>query len=383
LESAIAKGSIRKSFEELYPSFTIYKKMRDGLRQLFDDQDRFLKGTEATWKSLKTDRSVKLGESSNLIPEIRKRLYFWGFLQAYETDEEKVYDSIMEPGIKMLQIRHGMEPDGVIGQGTIRAANMTPEDLISTASVNLERLRWLPDSIKDLELILVNTANFQLDFIQRRDTVLTSRVIVGKSYHSTPQFSAPMSYIVFSPTWTIPSSITRNEIIPAIKKDNQYLAKKNMKLLTSSGSVVDPNTIDWTKVNPRNFPYTVRQEPGEQNSLGLVKFMFPNKYSVYIHDTPSRSLFDREDRALSHGCIRIQKPFELSKLLLSFDSSWTDEKIQNAMKQSREQTVMLDRKIPVVILYLTYWTDGMGNPYFRHDIYSRDSEIFTALTKRK
>lgn len=383
LEAALANGSIRKSFEEIYPSFTIYKKMRDGLRQLFDDQDRFAKGTEATWKPLKTDKSVKLGESNNIIPEIRKRLFFWNFLQPYEPVEEKIYDSIMESGIKILQKRHGMEPDGVIGQGTIRAANMTPEQLMIKASVNLERLRWLPDSIKDLELILVNTANFQLDFIQKRDTILSSRVIVGKSYHSTPQFSAPMSYMVFSPTWTIPSSITRNEIIPSIKKDNQYLAKKNMKLLTSSGTIVDPNTIDWSKVNPRNFPYIVRQEPGEQNSLGLVKFMFPNKYSVYIHDTPTRSLFAREDRALSHGCIRIQKPFELAKLLLSFDPNWSDEKIRNAMKQSKEQTVMLDRKIPVVILYLTSWTDGRGNSYFREDIYNRDAEIFDSLSKKK
>jgi L,D-transpeptidase YcbB len=296
--------------------------------------------------------------------------------------EEKIYDSIMESGIKILQKRHGLEPDGVIGQGTIRASNMTPEQLIITASVNLERLRWLPDSIKDLELILVNTANFQLDFIQKRDTVLSSRVIVGKSYHSTPQFSSPMSYIVFSPTWTVPSSITRNEIIPSIKKDNQYLAKKNMKLLTSSGSIVDPNTIDWSKVNPRNFPYIVRQEPGEQNSLGLVKFMFPNKYSVYIHDTPSRSLFAREDRALSHGCIRIQKPFELAKLLLSFDPNWTDEKIQNAMKQTKEQTVMLDRKIPVVILYLTSWTDGKGNSYFR-EIFITGIQRYSAALKKK
>lgn len=383
LESALANGSIRKSFEELYPSFTIYKKMRDGLRQLYENQSRFEREPVATWKSLKTDKSVKLGESNNIIPEIRKRLYFWGFLQPYQTDEEKIYDSIMMSGVQILQKRHGMDPDGVIGQGTIHAANQTPENLITTASVNLERLRWLPDSIKDLELILVNTANFQLDFIQKRDTVLTSRVIVGKSYHSTPQFSAPMSYIVFSPTWTVPASITRNEIIPAIKKDNQYLAKKNMKLLTSSGTVVDPNTIDWAKVTPRNFPYIVRQEPGEQNSLGLAKFMFPNKYSVYIHDTPSRSLFAREDRALSHGCIRIQKPFELAKLLLSFDPNWTDERIGKAMRQSKEQTVMLDRKIPVVILYLTYWTDGSGNSYFRRDIYNRDSEIHAALRKQR
>ncbi|WP_194976911.1 L,D-transpeptidase family protein [Aquiflexum lacus] len=382
LEYALVNESIRKSFEELYPSFSIYKNMRYGLRQLFDDQSRFESEQVATWKSIKTNKTVKPGESDNIIPEIRNRLYFWEFLQPYETDDEKIYDSIMESGIKKLQKRHGMESDGIIGQGTIRAANMTPEDLIITASVNMERLRWLPDSIKDQEVILVNIANYQLDYIQKKDTILTSRVIVGKSYHSTPQFNTLMSYLVFSPTWTVPSSITRNEIVPAIKKDNQYLAKKNMTLLTSSGTVVDPNTIDWNKTNPRNFPYIVRQEPGTHNSLGLVKFMFPNKYSVYIHDTPARSLFQREDRALSHGCIRLQKSFELAKLLLSFDPNWTDEKIQNAMRQSKEQTVMLDRKILVVILYLTYWTDGVGNQYFRQDIYDRNSEIITAIRKR-
>lgn len=383
LERALLEGSIRKNLEELYPSFIIYKKMRDGLRRVFEDQERFEKDAIASWKSLKTDKSIKPEESNNIIPEIRKRLIFWGFINPYQPEDEKHYDSTMQEGVKILQKRHGMEPDGVIGQGTIYASNQTPKDLIATSSVNLERLRWLPDSIKDLELILVNVANFQLDYILKRDTLLSSRVIVGKSYHSTPQFSAPMSYIVFSPTWTIPSSITRNEIIPAIKKDHQYLAKKNMKLLTSSGTSVDPATVDWSKVSPRNFPYIVRQEPGEQNSLGLVKFMFPNKYSVYIHDTPSRSLFAREDRALSHGCIRIQKPFELAKLLLQFDSRWTDEKIHAAMRQSREQTVILDRKIPVVILYLTYWTNTNGDSFYRRDIYGRDLEIYKSLKEKR
>jgi murein L,D-transpeptidase YcbB/YkuD len=315
--------------------------------------------------------------------EIRERLYFWGFLKPYQPVDDKMYDSLMIDGVKMIQKRFGMEPDGVIGQGTIHAFNQKPLDMIATASVNLERLRWFPDTIKDIELILVNTANFQLDFIQKLDTVLSSKVIVGKSYHSTPQFSALMSYIVFSPTWTVPTSITRNELVPKIKKDPRYLAKNNMKLLNSSGKTVDPSSIDWAKVSARSFPYTVRQEPGENNSLGLVKFMFPNQNSVYIHDTPSRSLFEREDRALSHGCIRIQKPFDFAKILLSHDSNWTDEKIRTAMHQTKEQIVNLNRKIPVAIIYLTYWSDSRGNLYFRKDIYDRDSEIYASLKERR
>jgi L,D-transpeptidase YcbB len=383
LGNALKEENIRKSMEELYPSFTIYKKMRDGLRELYDFHSKNLNDSDISWKALKLDKSIKQEEMNNLIPEIRKRLIFWEFLEPYPFENEKLYDSIMETGVKKIQVRHGMVPDGVIGQGTVHALNQSPENLIKAASVNLERLRWLPDNIKDLELILVNTANFQLDYIQKRDTILSSRVIVGKSYHSTPQFNAEMSYIVFSPTWTVPNSITRNEIIPAIKKNPNYLTRNNMKILTSSGMEVSPSSIDWGKVNPRTFPYIIRQEPGQNNSLGLVKFMFPNKYSVYIHDTPARSLFEREDRALSHGCIRIQKPFELAKLLLSFDPSWTDEEIRKAMHLSKEKIVMLDRKIPVVVLYLTYWADSKGDYFFRRDLYSRDTEIYNSLRESR
>lgn len=383
LNEALGGAGIRKTLQTLYPSFIIYRKMRDGLRELYDDVERFEKRPFAQWKPLNTEKSIKPDESSPMMSEIRKRLYFWGYVDAYETVEDKVYDAELAEGIKKLQRRHGMEPDGVIGQGTIQALNQTPEMLIRTAAVNLERLRWLPDTLKDSELIVVNTANFQLDFLHNRDTVFTSKVIVGKSYHATPQFSAEMSYIVFSPTWTVPTSITRTEIIPAVKKNRNYLASKNMKLLNSSGGVVDPASIDWAKVNPKTFPYTVRQEPGESNALGLAKFMFPNKHSVYIHDTPSRSLFEREDRALSHGCIRIQRPFDFAKFLLSHDPTWTDERIQQSMRQSKEVTVKLNRKIPVAIIYMTYWANGGGEMFFRKDIYGRDAEIAKALKESK
>jgi L,D-transpeptidase YcbB len=379
LEDALQAGSIRKSLESLYPSFSIYKKMRDGLRTLYEDQIRFEKEPVASWKKIKVDKSIKPGDSHNAIPEIRDRLIFWNYLKSYLPVDEKVYDSLMISGIQRVQSRHGLEADGVIGQGTVFALSQVPAELIAKAAVNMERLKWLPDNLKEQEVILVNTANFQLDYLLNRDTLFTSRVIVGKSYHATPQFDALMSYIVFSPTWTVPTSIVRSEIIPAVKKNPQYLAQKNMLILTSDGKHVDPGSIDWSKINPRNFPYMIRQESGEQNSLGLVKFMFPNKYSVYIHDTPSRSLFTREDRALSHGCVRIQKPFEFAKLLLSFDSQWTDEKINLAMRQRQEKTVMLNRKIPVVLLYLTYWNDSKGNVFFRKDIYNRDEEIYSAL----
>jgi murein L,D-transpeptidase YcbB/YkuD len=365
-------GDIRRQLEKLYPDFAMYKKGREVLRAL----DERRKVDTLNWKRIKIDKTIKLGEESNSISVLRQRLKFWGYLNDYPLISEKLYDSTMWLGIKSFQKNNGMESDGAIGRMTAQALNASPSDLMDKAAVNLERLRWLPDTVKTGEFILVNIANFQLDFLSNADTLLSARVIVGKQYHESPIFTAEMSYIVFSPYWNIPYSITKNEIMPSVRRNSNYLIQKNMEVVTSSGKVVDPKTINWSA---KSFPYMVRQKPGGSNSLGLVKFMFPNKHSVYIHDTPSRTLFEKEDRALSHGCIRIENPADFAALLLKNDPNWNSIKIDAAMHQSKEQIVKLDRNIPVVILYLTFWADSMGNGHFRPDIYQRDEEVIMAL----
>jgi murein L,D-transpeptidase YcbB/YkuD len=284
----------------------------------------------------------------------------------------------MMKGVADFQQKNGMEPDGAIGKMTGQALNFSPNDLMDKAAVNLERLRWLPDSVKNHKFILVNIANYQLDYINNLDTIFSTRAIVGKQYHETPIFTAEMSYIVFSPYWNIPYSIVKKEIAPSVRKNSNYLSKKNMEVVTNSGRLVDPSSVNWSS---RSFPYMVRQKPGGNNSLGLVKFMFPNQHSVYIHDTPARTLFTREERALSHGCIRIQNPEKLAALLLKDDSAWTSDKIDAAMHQTKERIVNLDQKIPVVILYLTFWADSNGKAHFRPDIYDRDAEVLELLRK--
>jgi murein L,D-transpeptidase YcbB/YkuD len=281
-------------------------------------------------------------------------------------------------GVKAFQLRNGMEPDGVIGKNTAVNLSTSPAALMDKAAVNLERLRWLPDTVRNLEMILVNIANYQLDYVNRLDTLFSARVIVGKQYHASPVFTAPMSYIVFSPYWNIPPSIARNEVIPAVRKNPAYLAQKNMEVVNSSGKHVDPENVNWSA---KSFPYMIRQRPGANNSLGLVKFMFPNAHNVYLHDTPSRSLFDREDRAMSHGCIRVQNPAKLAEILLRSDPSWTPERIDRAMHQSSEVIVNLPRKIPVVLVYLTFWADSKSDAHFRQDIYNRDDEVLSLLKK--
>ncbi|WP_162098459.1 L,D-transpeptidase family protein [Nitritalea halalkaliphila] len=302
----------------------------------------------------------------------------------YRSSQEagSTYDSLLLRGVLRLQQRLGLNQDGVIGNGTLAGLNEPPAQQMQKLAVNMERLRWLPDTLKEETVIVVNIANFRMDLIQNRDTLFSTEAIVGKNYRKTPVFNAEMSYLVFSPTWTVPPTILANDVLPAVKKDMNYLKSKQMRVLTFDGKEVDPTKINWQSLSARGFPYMIRQDPGPQNSLGAVKFMFPNRYNVYIHDTPSREQFGRDNRALSSGCIRIREPERLAVLLLE-DQGWTPERIAAAMKRKTEENVRLKRPIPVVLLYLTAWTDEGGRLQWREDIYTRDAELAAALRSKR
>lgn len=366
--------SFQSIFEKLYPDFNMYSHGREIIKNLYALDQKYLN----SWKDISLRGAIRLGEENKILPDMRQRLAFWGYLSEENLTQDLLYDSTAMLAIKAFQKRNGMEPDGVVGKLTINALNQSPADLIDKAAINLERLRWLPDTVKTGPMVLVNIANYQLDFLNDRDTLLSERVIVGKRFHESPIFQGEMSYIVFSPFWNLPTSITKGEILPKARKDPGYLASKNIEIIDNSGQVVSPSSVDW---NSKSFPYRLRQKPGEANSLGLVKFMFPNSHSVYIHDTPARSLFEREERAMSHGCIRVQNPADFAALLLRDKPEWTTQKIDEAMNQSTEKTVYLKEKIPVVLLYLTFWADGAGNGHFRPDVYERDEELLAALRK--
>ncbi|MCC5936001.1 MAG: L,D-transpeptidase family protein [Lunatimonas sp.] len=376
LKRAVEGCEVRKSLEALYPAFPMYKRMRSSMMEFYEKA----KHSPSSWEQLAVIKSIKPYEEHRIVTKVRERLDFWEGTTSIPMDDPEWYDTLLVQRVEKYQQQLGLNPDGVIGNATLRALNKRPEDLIKQVSVNLERLRWLPDTTLN-EVILVNIANFSMDYIRDRDTLLHSNAIVGKAYRKTPVFNAPMTYLVFSPTWTVPPTILRNDVLPAVKKNVGYLKSKNMRILTYSGQEVDPHSIDWSKITANNFPYMVRQDPGPSNSLGWVKFMFPNKHNVYIHDTPSRELFGRDDRALSSGCIRIEKPLELARLLLADQPLWSDDRIRSSMFGGKEQTVMLKRQIPVVILYLTFWTDSLGNPKIRHDLYDRDEALYRALNQ--
>jgi murein L,D-transpeptidase YcbB/YkuD len=255
------------------------------------------------------------------------------------------------------------------------------EERVSQIEANLERWRWLPQDFGP-RYILVNVANFGLEVIENDATVMTMRAVVGKSYTRTPAFSADMTYLVFCPYWNVPDSIAKEEMLPLIQEDPAYLAQNHLKLFQGWGSEqkeIDPTTVDWSQVDDEDFPYHLRQEPGAMNPLGRVKFMFPNKFHVYLHDSPARALFWRTEREFSHGCIRIHKAAELAEYVLRGDPQWTPESVREAMEKSLDQIVRLPEPIPVHVLYWTAWVDEAGLVHFRKDIYGRDKPLEEAL----
>src|SRR5690606_24802403 len=274
-------------------------------------------------------------------------------LDQVEEGSSTTYDQALFEAVKRFQARHGLIDDGVIGADFIKAINYSHQDLLAKVQINMERLRWMPEFDKnENNKVIVNIPDYHLFYIQDEDTVLTSKVVVGKEYRQTPVFRAEMSYLVFSPSWTLPETILWEDAIPAIQKDRGYLAKNNMIVVDYQGNEVNPRRINWRELREaKDFPYAIRQAPGKDNPLGKVKFMFPNDHSIYIHDSPAQYLFSRDDRTFSSGCIRMEKPREFAAILLE-GTDWDEEKLMEAMNQEEEDTVNLEEPQDVWILYL-------------------------------
>lgn len=301
-------------------------------------------------------KQLKPNDSSNLVMQIRSRLFLTSDI---ETDSKSaVYDESLQQAILKYKQRNGFSADKIILPKHIAEMNVSISDRIKTIMVNMERCRWIStDLTKAKEFIVVNIPSYRLTYFKEGKAALVSNVVVGTSLNETVIFSGMMSYIVFSPYWNVPTSIKNKEILPAIKKNPNYLAKHNM---------------EWKGNN-------IRQKPGPNNSLGLVKFLFPNSNNIYLHDTPAKSLFSQEKRAFSHGCIRVEKPKELASLILQDDPNWTPEKIDAAMSGGKEKWHTLKNQIPVYIGYFTAWVDDEGTINFHKDIYERDNALAMLL----
>jgi murein L,D-transpeptidase YcbB/YkuD len=247
---------------------------------------------------------------------------------------------------------------------------------IDQIRVNLERIRWVLHEDLDT-FVFVNIPGFKVYYVQNEKLEWTSRAQVGKLFRQTPVFKADMTYLEFNPTWTIPPTILAKDILPAVRKDPDYLQKRDIRVIDSNSKVVNPKSINWSKYTGENFPYQLRQDPGPNNALGQVKFMFPNKHMVYLHDTPNKNLFDRESRAFSSGCVRIENPFEFAQLLLG--KEWNANRIDKIIESKKTTAVKLENPVPVILFYLTALPEFDGRFHFRNDVYSRDEAVLEDL----
>ncbi|QCQ23006.1 L,D-transpeptidase family protein [Desulfoglaeba alkanexedens] len=337
----------------------------------------------SSWPEVPPGPTLHPGDTSRRVVVLRERLARSGDLPAGEAPvaAAEFFDPFLEEAVRRFQKRHGLAVDGVVGPRTLASLNVPPETRLRQILVNLERWRWLPRHLGD-RYILVNVAGFSLEAYRSGEKVLTMRVIVGKSYQRTPVFSEKMRYIEVNPYWNVPSSIAVKEYLPKIRKDPGFLKANHMELLSGwgpSSRVLDPRAIDWSRVTQDNFPGRIRQLPGPWNALGRIKFMFPNAFNVYLHDTPERHLFVRPRRALSHGCIRVENPVDLALFVLQNDTSWTREQVKSLIDSGERHVIPLPHPVMVHLLYWTAWVDEAGVIHFREDIYGRDEILSDAL----
>ena len=327
------------------------------------------------WQPIPPGDVLKPGGTDVRLPLLRELLTTVGDLKPADRPVGEVYDDVTVAAVKNFQMRHGLAEDGVIGPTTLEQMNKNVDDRIRQLEVNLERRRWL-DREPGGFYVFVNLADQELKVMQGERTVHTARVVVGKTYHKTPVFTENMTYLVMNPYWNVPSSIANKEYLPKLKQDAGYLQRQGIRALDSAGKEVNPYSVNWAAMS--RVPYRLRQDTGDKNALGRIKFMFPNKYNVYIHDTPAKSLFEKDLRVYSHGCIRVQDPLTLAEVILK-DEGWTRDRIDQQVNSGEQRIVKLKRKVPVYISYITAFANKDGNVHFRRDIYGRDELLAEQL----
>ena len=369
---SIKSGTLRKTLENLSPDDQVYADLKYALEKY-----RKIAGGGG-WQSVPSGPSLKLGMHDDRIIALRTRLIITGELEQFGSDPS-LFDTDLSIAIKSFQTQHYMKADGIVGKTTLVEMNRSVAERISEIRVDLERTRWVFHNLPSSYLI-VDIAGFVVKYYEKSILAWSSKVIVGRPGHQTPILRSAVTSLVLNPTWTIPTSIAKKEIIPEIVKDPYYLVKARLRVFSSNSDEIDPSTIDWKQYRDKTFPYTLCQDPGKNNSLGLIKFIFSNSYQVYLHDTPGKMLFGRTKRAFSHGCIRTQNPLELGKRLISNDigNPINSANFDQILASGKTTTLPLIQPLPI---FLLYWTTSIHNHevWFKPDLYSHNQDVQVAL----
>ncbi|AWM14062.1 peptidoglycan-binding protein [Flavobacterium sediminis] len=368
LEKAIMEKQVSQLFDSLKPQHYVYSTIKKSLVLLnaFPDTD---------FKKIQLAKKIELNDTIDVMINIKKRLAYWNDYKPKDSIITAVYDSITYLAVKKFQNRHGLIPDGVIGNGTIKALNYSKSERREQIFANLERWKWFPDDFGS-DYLIANLPEYKIYYIVNKDTISVHNIVVGKPSRKTPVLTSKLSNFVFNPTWTVPPTIIKEDLTPSASKNREYFERNRITIFNKSGEVIAPS--DWNPEKAKTFRYV--QTSGYNNSLGLVKFNFPNRHLVYLHDTNHRDYFSRETRALSSGCVRIEKPLDLAEMILKKEDAkkWNRTEIDSILSKKNSRIVNLNSTVNVFFLYWTNWSKS-NQLYFCNDMYGYDKKLFELL----
>ncbi|RBA29526.1 L,D-transpeptidase family protein [Flavobacterium tibetense] len=367
LENAIKENKVATLFKNIKPQDEIYRKIKKSLLVLE-------KYPDYKFGKISLKNKIVVNDTTDVIIDIKKRLAYWKDYQNRDSIITNVYDSLTVLAVKRFQRRHNLAADGVIGLGTIKALNYSKNERREQIIANLERWKWFPNDFGETYL-LVNLPEYKLSYVVNKDTITTERIIIGKASRKTPILTSKLTNFVFNPTWTVPPTILKEDLTPAASKSSGYFEKNRITIYNNKGEIISAE--DWSPENARSYRYV--QRPGSDNSLGLVKFNFSNRHSVYLHDTNNRGYFTRENRAVSSGCVRVENPLRLAKKIMKKeDNDWSLEKIDEIIAKKNSKLVPIKSDVKV---HLLYWTNTLDKNQliFYEDCYNLDKEVFNKL----
>lgn len=378
LASAVNENRLDSFVKSLIPRHRAYQDLKKILKRYRQIQ------AGGGWPPIPPGATIKIGALDARVEALRRHLVITGDLSPDARMDGGRFGPQLEAAVKRYQRRHGLAADGAVGPETLASLNIPIEDRIIQLMLNMERWRWFPDDLGS-RYIMVNIPGFELQLVENGAVVLSMRAIVGRKSRPTPILTSQMTYLELNPYWNIPQKIARKDILPKIQADPEYLVRKGIRVFDSwqaDAPALNPLGIDWSGLSENYFPYRLRQQPAANNALGRIKFMFPNGQSVYIHDTPGKSLFNRPQRLFSSGCVRVEEPLVLARHLLT-DQHWNRRRLAMAVESRQNRTIMLQTPVPVHLVYFTAWKDTGGQIQFRDDIYGHDRQLLLDFLKEE
>jgi len=378
-ENSLLGESLKNQLQAAIPNAYRYK-------ALLKELQRYIRiKANGGWTPIALNAKFMLGKSTAWVPSLKKRLIATGdYEDCNVSSKADVYDKCLQQAVKNFQARNGLAEDGVAGTSTLRHLNKSVDDRITSIRLNLDRIKWL-NKRQSQRHIIINIPDFMLYFEENGKLIQSIKTIVGKPKNPTPIFSDTVETIVLNPYWNIPKSIIQKEMIPKLLRNPNAMARQGIEIHTGWGKdakKISGGSVDWRQYQYSNkMPFRFAQIPGYRNALGKIKFLFPNKYAVYMHDTPTKKLFRRNKRAFSHGCIRLQKPRKLLETFSTFNDSVDINKSKTTLKGKKREYLPIDHKVPIDVIYLTAWVDYDGKLQFRNDIYHYDKMQLRSFRK--